>query len=341
MKSLLGAALLLLPCSAGAATVSPAVAKLLLPAESELNSHAYIAALSAVNRAAALPGLTAYDRLVIAQLSGAAAAGAGQYALAAQSYAAVLASGQAPESEKLSMTQAVASYYASAGDNAQTILWVDNYIAAGGTDATTRALAAQADYATGNYAAVAKDVRRDGRDAPQAELQIAASAAQKAADNQAYFDALQALLKVSPSPSYWNEAIALVQARPGFPDVLMIDVYRLRFATKTMKEPGDFEDYAERAILAGDPEEAKRELDAGFAAGILSAQTDGGHAASLRNLAAKTNPPPAPLSPPTPLDIAIAKGTGFNAVPGYAQDGVGDAQAALARLWAIHAASRP
>jgi hypothetical protein len=330
----------LLPRCADAATVSPAVAKLLLPAESALNSHNYAAALAAVNRAAALPTLSAYDQLVIAQLRGAAAAGAGQYALAAQSYATVLAGGQIPAAERLPITQAVASYYASAGDNAQTVVWVDRYVAAGGTDTATRALAAQADYATGNYAAVARDVRRDGVDALPAELQIAVAAGQKSGDAQAYFDALQALLKTSPSPAYWNEAIALVQAQPGFPDALMIDIYRLRLATNTIKEPGDFEDYAERAILAGHPLEAERELNAGFAAGTLTPQTDGGHAESLRGLAAKTNPPPAPFSPLTPLDIAIASGHGFTAVPGYAQDAVGDAQAALARLWVIHAAAQ-
>ena len=100
---------------------------------------------------------------------------------------------------------------------------------------------------------------------------------------------MQSLLKAYPSQAYWNQAIALVQGAPGFPDSLTLDVYRLRLATKTLTQPGDYEDYAERALLADQGAEAKRVLDAGFASGILNAQIDGGHAARLQALADKNS----------------------------------------------------
>ena len=330
---LLGAALLL-PSMANADTVRPAVAKFLLQAESDLKGQKYTAALAEVSRAEAVGALSPYETLVVAQLRGAAAGGAGQYELAARSYAAVLASNGAPAGEKLQLLQAIAGFYSRAGDSVQTITWVNKYVAAGGTDVQTRALAVQADYTLGHYQAVVQDVKREGTSASEAELQLAAAAAQKSGDNQAYFDALQSLLKAHPSQAYWNQAIALVQSAPGFPDSLTLDVYRLRLATKTLNQPGDYEDYAERALLANQASEAKRVLDAGFASGILNAQTDGGHAARLQALADKTST--APHVPPSMvLDQAIASGKGFAGVPGYGQGRLIDATGALARLWDI------
>jgi hypothetical protein len=332
--ALLLSAAFLLPGLAKADTVRPAVAKFLLQAESDLKTQKYTEALAEVNRAEAVGGLSPYEGLVVAQLRGGAAAGAGQYELAARSYQTVLASNSMPTNEKLPLLQAVAGFYSRVGDNAQTIAWVNKYVAAGGTDVQTRALAVQADYSLGHYQAVVQDVKREGANASEPELQLAASAAQKAGDKQAYFETLQALLKTHPSPAYWNQAIALVQTAPGFPDSLTLDVYRLRLATKTLSQPGDYEDYAERALLANQAAEAKRVLDAGFGSGTLTAQTDGGHAARLQALADKDSANPS-VPPSTPLDQAIIAGQGFASVPGYGQGQLIDATGALARLWGI------
>lgn len=340
---LLGAALLLPPYSAGASTMRPAVAKHLLQAETYLNARNYSAALAEVNAAQAVGGLTPDEQLAAAQLRGAAAGGVGQYALAAQSYETVLADGHEPAATQLLLIQSIAGFYAHAADYPQTVTWVGKYEAAGGRDPQTRALAAQAEYAQGHYAAALQDAQRDQATgtAPFAELQLAASAAQKAGNNQAYFETLQTLLSASPTADEWNAAIALVQAEPGFPDGLTLDAERLRLATGSLTAAGDYEDYAERAILARQPAEAKRVLDTGFANGTLTAQTDGGHAARLQALATQraAQPQNAAAVQATPLDSAIARGKGFEAVPGYAQGKLDNAQAALARLWQIESAT--
>jgi hypothetical protein len=342
-KYLLSLAMTLLvpPGIAWASTMRPTVAKHLLQAENDLQLKNYSGALEQVNAAQAVGELSPDETLAIAQLRGTAAGGVGDYTLAAQSYETVLANGSEPAAARLPLIQAVAGFYAHAADYPQTVVWVDKYVAAGGTDNQTRALAAQAEYAQGHYATALRDAKRDEATgtAPVAELQLAASAAQKAGDNQAYFETLQTLLVTSPTTDEWNEAIALVQATPGFPDGLTLNAERLRLATGTLTAPGDYEDYAERAILAGDPAEAKQVLDTGFANGTLTAETDGGHAARLQTLANQkaAQPQNASAAPATPLDTAIANGKGFEAIPGYAAGNVNDSQAALARLWAIEA----
>jgi hypothetical protein len=332
-------ALLLPPGIAGASAMRPEVAKHLLQAENDLQFKNYAAALTQVNAAQAVGDLSPGETLAIAQLRGTAAGGVGDYTLAAQSYETVLANGSEPAAARLPLIQAVAGFYAHAADYPHTVVWVDKYLKAGGTDAQTRALGAQAEYAQGHYAAALQDARRDEATgtAPVAELQLAASAAQKEGDNQAYFEALQTLLIASPTTDEWNEAIALVQATPGFPDGLTLNVERLRLATGTLTAPGDYEDYAERAILAGDPAEAKHVLDTGFANGTLTAETDSGHAARLQTLANQkvAQPQNANASPASPLDTAIASGKEFEAVPGYSAGDLNDSPAALARLWEI------
>jgi len=330
---------LLLPAAASAAPMRPEVAKHLLQAESDLQKKNYTAALTQVDAAQKVGNLSSDEALAVAQLRGSAAGGAGNYLLAAQSYETVLASSGTPAATRLPLTQAIAGFYAHAADYPHTVTWVGKYIAAGGQDAQTRALGAQAEYAQGHYAAALHDTRRDTATgtAPVAELQLAVSAAQKSGNNQAYFETLQTLLTASPTTDVWNAAIALVQAAPGFPDGLTLDAERLRQATGTLTAPGDYEDYAERALIAGHPAEAKSVLDAGFANGTLTAETDAGHAARLQTLANKqvTQPQNASADPATPLDVTIANGKGFDTVPGYSTGDLNNAPAALARLWEI------
>jgi hypothetical protein len=332
-------ALLLTPAVVNAAAMRPEVAKHLLLAERDLDARNYAAALTQVNDAQAAGNLSPDEALAIAQLRGTAAGGIGNYRLAAQSYEAALASPLTAAATRVPLTQAIAGFYAHAADYPQTVIWVEKYIAAGGHDAQTRALAAQAEYAQGHFAASLHDARRDtlAGTAPVAELQLAVSAAQKTGDNQAYFEALQTLLAAAPTTDAWSEAIALVQAAPGFPDNLNLEADRLRLATGTLTTPDDYEDYAERAIIAQDPAEAKHVLDIGFANGTLTAETDGGHAARLQALANHQAAQSQNVSAgaATPLDAAIAAGKGFESVPGYSAGHWDDAPAALARLWKI------
>jgi hypothetical protein len=349
-------------------TVSASVGKPLQQAEALIARHDYQAALAQVSKARAAGNLTAYESLVVAQVEGIAASGAGEYTEAASAYETVLNSGSIPPATGIQYTQAIAGFYDQAHDYPHTIVWVNKYIAAGGSDSRTRILLAQAYYAQGDYAHAAQAVQRDqaaagNKPLPESELQLLASSAQKSGDTAGYQAALDALLAAYPSLQYWTSAIAGVTALPGFPDRLTLDVDRLRFATGTLTDPGDYEDYVERAILAGNPVEAHQVIEAGFSAGILNDQIDAGHAARLRALAAKqaASSPVTPASllagaqsarnagdPDGALDLAIAYSNAGNraaaiqsfknllAAPAASPS---DPDQALARLWLIHVES--
>jgi tetratricopeptide (TPR) repeat protein len=143
---LIGAALLALPCFAGANTVRPAVGKPLQQAEALIQRGNYNAALQQVNKAATVGSLTPYETLVVAQVRGAAAAGAGDYTQAASAYQTVLASNTEPPATQTELVQAIAGFYYQAEDYPHAVIWLNRYIAADGQDARTRALLAQAYY---------------------------------------------------------------------------------------------------------------------------------------------------------------------------------------------------
>ncbi len=346
------AAVLAMPLLARADTVRPAVGKPLRQAELLIQQKNYEAALSQLRRAAAVPHLSPYETVVIAEVHGAAASGAGDYRGAARDYQQVLASGTEAAGQQTQLIQAIAELYYQAGDYQSTITWVGRYIAAQGQDPRTRILLAQAYYQSGDYAhaeqAAGRDVqaaRITGQAVPEAELLLLASAARKSGDVAGYQAAQLDLLTAYPSPQYWAAAIDEFVAAPGFPDRLTLDVYRLRRATGTLMAAGEYEDFAERAILAGHPGEAKAVVAEGFAKHILSPATDSGHAERLETLLAADQPAPA-AAPASPLDQAIAAFQAGNAgaavaaftrIAGPADAPAGSPDAALARLWAIRA----
>jgi len=344
---------LTIPALAQADGVRPVVGRPLQQAQALIAAQKYSAALAKLHEAAGVGGLTSYESLAINELRGEAAGDAGDYTQAAAAYQAALACGAAPPAQKPALIQAIAGLYDRAADTQKAIIWLNRYIAEGGEDASTRALLPQLYFQAGDYthAAQAETAeiahnRATGQKPLDTQWQLLAAAAQKSGDALAYQNALNDLLVNDPSPVYWASAISNLQGRPGFPDSLQLDIYRLRRATGTLTAPGDYEDYAERAILAGQPSEARAVIAQGFANHSLTDQTDAGHAQRLQTLLASVqeNHPDAP--PETQLDQAIAAYEAgntraalatFNQIAGAANPA--NTEASLARLWAIRAAA--
>jgi hypothetical protein len=353
LRILLAASSLAIPALARADTVRAAVGKPVQQAQALIAAQKYQAALDKLHATAAIGGLTPYEKLVINELRGEAAGDAGDYTQAAAAYEAALATGAAPAAQRPALNGAIAGLYDRAGDTPNAVVWLNRYIAAGGEDPSTRALLPQLYFQAGDYknaaqsetAEIAHD-RATGQTPLDAQWQLLAAAAQKSGDAQTYQAALDYLLSYDPSPAYWATAIDNLVAQPGFPDGLWLDLYRLRRATGTLTAPGDYEDYAERAILAGQPTEARAVIAEGFARHILNDQTDAGHAQRLQTLLASSreNHPDSPAQ--TPLDQAVAafqSGNSHAALAAFNQiAGATPAKSPesnLAHLWAIRAAA--
>ena len=291
----LGFGLVLLGGPAVAAdTLRPEVGKPLEQAEALMKAQKYREALARVGEADAVPNKSAYESLVLEQVRGAAAAGAGEVEVAARAYDAVIASGKLPPEQQLGIMQALTGSYYRARDYAKAEAWAERYLKAGGTDPLVERLLTQSWYLGGDYADAAHALQADvaaaekaGQAPAEDQLQMLADSEQRQNDPAGCTAALEELVSWYPKKEYWAQVLARVQRKPGFSERLALDVYRLKLATDNLSGAADFMELAQLALQAGYPAEAKKALDRGYASGVLGSGAEAERQQRLRDLVGK------------------------------------------------------
>jgi len=160
-------------------------------------------------------------------------------------------------------------------------------------DAVNSALATSY-YLSGDYAAALKAqqpiveaTEKAGKTPTQQDLRLYATAANKVKDNAAYLDALEKLVTYYPNDDYWTDLISRgIVRKPGFSDANILDVLRLELAAVKQMAPETYTEMGEQLLRDGFPTEAKKVVDAGFAAGVLG---KGANAAQHRGLRDRAN----------------------------------------------------
>jgi TolA-binding protein len=270
---------------AKAGKVSPEIGKPLQAAQAALQAKKYSEALNHLKEADAVATKSAFEIGILEQLRLIAAIGAEEPGVAAKSYDALANAGSLAPAQKLQFIQAIASAYFKIKEYAATATWTNRYFQAGGTDLAMHTLLAQAYYVNNDFVNATKATsdtidayERAGNQPPEMLYQLLTSCALKQNDKKAYAVALEKLVAAYPKPDYWADLVHQVEAKPGFPDRLSIDVYRLRLAIGALTTAAQYMEFAELAIQAGLPAEAKAIVDKGYQAGVLgtgaSAETD-------------------------------------------------------------------
>jgi len=121
----------------------------------------------------------------------------------------------------------------------------------------------------------------------ESTLRMLAASYAKLGDDAGYMSTLEKLLVHHPKKDYWAEMLARLQNKPGFSDRLALDVYRLRIVTGTLNESAQYVEMAQLALQDGLPAEAKKVVEAGYAAGKLGTGAEAGRHQRLRDLANK------------------------------------------------------
>ncbi len=193
------------------------------------------------------------------------------------------AGGWLKQEDALRLMQGVGITYYRAKDYAQTAVWMERNIKAGGKDPAVKDLRIK------SYL-LSKNLERGSE---LLNEEFAASEAAKTAPQQAYIDlymrarsqlkdsagvnrALEMMAQYYPSKDSWRSAINALLSRPDLQPRLQIDVFRLAFHLGTLEEANDYTDYislAQKTVFSG---EALRAYDQGAAAGLLGtgASTD-------------------------------------------------------------------
>jgi len=274
-------------------SVRPELFKLLDPAQIKplMDAKNYAEVKNRVTQAEAVQNRTPYENYVLNRMKLSLATATNDDAGQTGALEAILASGKLPAADQANFTQALAGSYYNAKNYPKAIEWYTQFQSKFPQQASAvNAPLVRSYYLSGDYATSVKLLRPMIEAADQAgkapasdELRMYASAANKVKDDAGYLYGLEKLAAYYPTDDYWTDVISRgVFRRPGFnQDVFLTDALRLQFASVQKMSPESYADLAELALKDGFPSEAKKVVDAGFAAGVLGS---GGNAAKDKQL---------------------------------------------------------
>jgi tetratricopeptide (TPR) repeat protein len=278
-------------------TVRPELFKLLDSAQIKplMDAKNYAEVQNRITQAEAFPNKTPYEEYVLnrIKLSHASATNNDQASIAALE--AILASGKLPATDKPQFTQALAGMYYNAKNYPKAIEWFKRFQAENpNSDAATAPLV-RAYYLSNDYANAMKLLRpqleaaeKAGKTPSSEDLRLYASAANKVKDDAAYLYGLEQMITYYPNDDVWMDSIYRgVVRKPGFNETNYPDVLRLEFAAVKVLTPEMYTELAELALKDGFPTEAKKVMDAGYAAGVLGTGGSAGAHGKLRDRATK------------------------------------------------------
>lgn len=285
------------PAAAPADAVRPELFKLLDPAQIKplMDAKNYGEIQNRVTQAEAVPNRTPYEDYVLNRMKLTLATSTNNDAMATQALEAILATGKLPEADKANFTQALATYYYNAKNYPKAIELYKQIQASGkATDAVNSAMI-RSYYLSGDYATALKlqgpvldAMEKAGKTPTQEDLRLYASAANKAKDDAAYLNGLEKLASFYPSDDFWTDLISRgIVRKPGFQEANVTNVLRLQFAAVKQLSPEGYTELAELALKDGFPTEAKKVVDAGFAAGVLGTGSGAAQHRQLRDRATK------------------------------------------------------
>ncbi|WP_036164942.1 tetratricopeptide repeat protein [Massilia sp. 9096] len=277
--------------------VRPELLKLLDPATIKplMDAKNYTEVQSRITQADAIADKTPYETYVVNRMKLSLGTATNNEQMQQSALEAVLASGKLSDAEKPNFTLALATTYYNAKNYPKAIELYKQLQASGvNTDQVNNGLM-RSYYFSGDYATVVKmqgpqlDAEvKAGKTPADAELRMYASSANKAKDDAAYMRGLELLATYYPNDDYWSDLInRAVLRKAGYDRSFDTDTLRLEFAAVKKMSPEVYTDLAELALKDGFPTEAKKVMDAGFAANVLGTGSGAAAERQLRDRATK------------------------------------------------------
>ena len=278
-------------------TVRPELIKLVDPpaVKALMDAKDYTEIQNRLTQAEALPNLTPYETYVITRMKLSLASTTGNDAAAIPALEASINSGFLTPAEKENFLQALGTMYYNAKNYPKAVEVFQRYQKESATPEKVRNALVRAYYVSGDYAAARKELlpvieaaEKAGKAPAEEDLRLLFSSAHKMKDEPGYLAAIEKMVKYYPNDDFWLDVLNRgVQRQPGYdPQNNQINLLRLEFAAVQKMDAEEYLALAEQALQAGFPTEAKKALDAGFAAGELG---KGATAAKHRQLRDRAN----------------------------------------------------
>jgi tetratricopeptide (TPR) repeat protein len=278
-------------------SVRPELFKLLDPAAIKplLDAKNYTEVQNRLTQADAIADKTPYEVYVLNRMKLTLATSTGDEKGQQAALEAILASGKLPEADKPKFNAALATMYYNAKNYPKAIELYKQLQANGDNSEQVNQGLVRSYYFSGDYATALKLLgpmidaeEKAGKTPAEAELRMYGSAANKVKDDAAYLHGVEQLAAYYPNDDFWSDLIARgVLRKPGYDHNFDTDTLRLKFAAVQKMEADEYTDLAELALKDGFPTEAKKAVDAGFAAGVLGTGSGAAKQRQLRDRATK------------------------------------------------------
>jgi hypothetical protein len=279
-------------------TVRADMYKLLDPkAMSEwMQAKNYAAVKDAIAKAEAFPDRTAYENYVIQRMKLAVSSATNDDAGTVSALEHVLASGRTTPEETANFKLALAERYYNAQNYAKAIAIIDDYQKTAATPhPAAGAMLERAYYLSKDYAKAIPLLKADidrteaaGKTPTAEQLRLLASAAGVLKDQANTQYALERMVKYYPADDAWSNVLSRLMNRPSFDYAHLAPfVFRLAQMAESQLDAPYYVELAEMDLSGGQPTEAKKVVDAGYAAGVLGKGSDAAANKKLRDRANK------------------------------------------------------
>lgn len=254
--------------------VSPAVGKILQPAQVAMQAGDNAGALVLIKQAQALPDQTPFDTYTINNFLANASIALKDYDTADAAYEAMAESPAMPDADKPSILHNATLLAGQAKHWDKAIKFGTAYLALPNVnDPNIIGVIAQGYYFTNDFANAALwaqksvDATPAGQPPNRGALEIKMGAEIKAKQQDAAMATLETILTYYDDPDEWSQLVDVSLGVKGIKDFEALHIYRLRLASHASGQPDGYTVPAALALAVGYPVEAQAFLDAGIAAG--------------------------------------------------------------------------
>ena len=282
--------------AAKAETVRPELFKLLDPNKVKelMAAKNYTEVQASITAAEAFPNRTPYEQYVIDRMKLALGSSTSNDQMAMGALESVIGSGRLPPADQAEFILALGNYHYNNKNYPKAVEWMQRYVKEGGQAAKVRGPIARAYYLSNDFAKaqaellpIVAEAEKAGKVPSLEDLRLLASAAAKQKDMTTYVQVMEKLVTHYPSDDFWTDLLNRMQSKPTYSNRLQLDVYRLESVALKQMAPEEYVEMAELAMLGGFFTEAKKAVDAGFAANVLGTGANAAKHKQLRDRATK------------------------------------------------------
>lgn len=278
--------------------VRPELFKLLDPSAIKplMDAKNYTEVQSRITQADAVADKTPYENYVVNRMKLSLASATSNDQMAMTALESIIASERLKGAEQAEFIQALANYYYNGKNYPKAIEWFKRYQKESPTPEKVRPALIRSYYLSNDFAGTKTELLpiiaasdSSGTPPSQEDLRLLASSAIKLKDDATYLLALEKLAAYYPTDEIRADLLNRgVARRPGFDaQTNMINVYRTEATMVKTMSADEYVDLAELSLQAGFPTEAKKAMDAGFAANVLGTGANAAKHKALRDKANK------------------------------------------------------